>query len=103
MKKYECPYCHKKTFSLFHKFIAGGMASKGVVCPECKNHCVHGLKSTIFNSVVMGLALIYAIIVYVSDLGTTFSALIVIVSAFFIGKIFNAAACELEKNNRNDV
>lgn len=103
MKKYECPYCHEKTFSFFQKLIAGGMTSKGVICPNCKNHCVHGLKSTIFNTVIMALALIYLIVVYVTDFGTTLSAIIVFISAWIIGRFFNAIACELEKNNRNDV
>ncbi len=103
MKKYECPYCHKESFTLFQKFIAGGMTSKGVVCQNCGKHCVHGLKSTIFNSIVMGIALIYTIVVFVTDFGTTLSAFIVIVSAWLIGRIFNALLCDLDKNNRNDL
>ncbi len=103
MKKYKCPYCNKESFTLWQKFIAGGMTSKGVVCQVCGKHCVHGLKSTIFNSVVMGIALIYTIIVFATDYGTNLSAIIVVVSAFLIGKIFNALVCDLDKNNRNDL
>lgn len=103
MKKQECPYCHKNTFTLFHKFIAGGMASKGVACPECKKHCVHGMKSTIFNSILLGISLIYIIIVKVSDFGSNLSALIVFISALLIGRLFNTFACKLEKNHRNDL
>ncbi len=103
MKKYECPYCHEKSFSFFQKLIAGGMTSKGVVCKNCGKHCVNGLKSTIFNSIVMGIAFIYTIIVFVTDFGSNLSALIAIISAYVLGKLFSAFFCELDRNNRNDV
>ena len=103
MKKYECPYCHEKSFSFFQKLIAGGMTSKGVVCKNCGKHCVHGLKSTIFNSIIMGIALIYIIVVKATDFGSVTSAIIVFLAAVVIGRLFNAFACELEKNNRNDL
>lgn len=103
MKKYECPYCHQKTFTLWQKFIAGGMTSKGIKCPVCQKHCVHGLKSTIFSSIVMGIAFIYTIIVLVTNYGSNYSALICIIAAFLISKCFNAFVCDLDKNNRNDV
>lgn len=103
MKKYQCPYCKEKTFSIWSKLRAGGMASKGVVCPGCGRRAVHGLYSTIFRSVVMAVVAVFIFLncycFYVSRL----TCLIVLIGGYLLGKLANGFVFKLEVNNRKDL
>ncbi len=103
MKKYRCPYCKENTFSFWSKLTAGGMASKGKVCPECGKRAVHGLYSTIFRSVLMAAVAIFILLncycFYVSKV----TCLIVLIAGYLICKLANGFVFELEINNRKDL
>ena len=103
MKKYKCPYCENDSYSFFSKMFAGGMASRGTACPKCGKHAVHGMKSTIFSTVMMALALIFIIINYNSASPSIELCLCVLAGAFLICKIANALFFPLTENNRRDV
>lgn len=61
MIKYECPHCHKKTITVWHKLTAGNMNKVGKTCPECGHRCVNGIASTICYTVMNLVLLIFLI------------------------------------------
>jgi DNA-directed RNA polymerase subunit RPC12/RpoP len=103
MKKYKCPYCEKEAYSFFSKMMAGGMASKGVKCPSCGKHSVHGIESTVFRTVVMAVALTFMLVNYFGKSADVVLCLIVFAAAFLICKIANGLFFELTENNRRDI
>lgn len=103
MSKYECPYCHQKTFSHLKKAFMGGPASKGKPCPNCQNHCVNGMKTNIINSVIMMIALIAAFYIRYGGSADVVLMAEIIAVAFILTKIVNAFIGKVEKNNRLDL
>ena len=107
--KFKCPYCGNKTFSIWHKIIAGGMTAKGVKCPECGRHAVHGLKSTIFKSVVMAVTLVLlminAVMIYAGTAVFTDVQCIVMFAVVYVVfcKLINGIVFDLAENNRKDI
>lgn len=106
--KYKCPYCGKKSFSLWQKIIAGGMTAKGVKCPECGHHAVHGLKSTIYKTVVMTIVLVFCMVNAVKTYSGTAiisveACAVILVGAYLIFcKLINGIVFDLFENNRKD-
>lgn len=103
MKKYKCPYCKENTFSFWSKMMAGGMASKGKVCPGCGRRAVHGLYSTIFRSVIMAVVTVFIFFNCYCFYASRTTCLIVLIAGYLIGKLFNGLFFELEVNNRKDM
>lgn len=103
MKKYKCPYCENNSFSFFTKMFAGGMASKGVECPKCGKHAVHGIKSTICSTVLMAAAFIFILINYNSSRPDMLLCICVLAAAYLICRLANGLFFDLTENNRRDV
>lgn len=100
MKKYKCPYCEHNSFSLLKKMFTGGMTSKGTACPECGKHAVHGVKATVFNTIVMTAAFIFILINFNSRFEI---CLCVLAGAWVLCRIVNGLFFELSENIRRDV
>lgn len=103
MKKYKCPYCENNSFSLFAKMFTGGMASRGTACPECGKHAVHGMKSTILNTIIMAAAFVYILISYKSGTPDMILCIGVLAAAYLVCRIANGLFFELTENNRRDL
>lgn len=104
---FECPQCHKKTFTRWQKVLCGSMKSKGRKCPECGCHCVNGMESTIFRLTVSILPLIYFLYVSKAGIGSetfrvfTFAGAMIL--GFLLGKLFDAFFGNLIKSLRLDI
>ncbi len=107
--KYECPYCGKKTFSIWQKIIAGGMTAKGVKCSECGHHAVHGLKSTIYKTVVMTAVLVFCMVNAIkaysgTEIISVEECAVLLVGVYLIFcKLINGILFNLYENNRKDI
>lgn len=103
MKKYKCPYCENESFTFISKMTAGGMASKGKACPKCGKHAVHGMKSTIFRTVVLGIVFIFFIINYFNMFVDPIICFGILVIAYLLCMVVNGFYFELTENNRKDI
>lgn len=103
MKKYKCPYCENNSYTFAAKMLAGGMASRGKECPKCGKHSVHGMKSTIFSTVMMAAAFVFILINFNSSRPDMLLCIGVLAGAFAVCKIANGLFFELTENNRRDV
>lgn len=107
--KYKCPYCGNKSFSLWQKILAGGMTSKGVKCPSCGHHAVHGMKSTIYKTVVMTVVLVFCVINSVkaysgTPLISVEACAVLLVGVYIVFcKLINGLLFDLDTNNRMDI
>jgi len=105
----KCPYCGKKTFPFWKRIMAGGMASKGVACSECGRHAVHGMKSTVFRTVVSAVTLgvIALDMMEIKEgrgfLSKTECVVLFLGTLIIFGKLLNGMIFGLEENNRKDI
>ncbi len=65
--KYECPHCGEKSISHIKKAFAGNPKSKGAKCPICERRCTNELKSAVCHSIFLGAALIFLIVMYLTQ------------------------------------
>lgn len=103
---YECPHCGEKSFNPLTKAMAGGLNSRGKVCPSCGRRCCNGKVSTIFSSIVYVIGLVGVILSYLfinNDITAYIVMAASIIGAFVICKIFDAFFMPLTKVIRNDV
>ncbi len=103
---YNCPHCGEKSFTPLTKAMAGGLNSKGKVCPSCGRRCCNGQASTIFNAVVYLIAFVGVILFYLFvDNNLLAFALMAgsIAAAFLLGKLFDAFFMPMTKVIRNDI
>ena len=101
MNRSKCPYCGKETYSFFDRMMAGGMASKGRVCRECGRRSVHGLDSTLFNTIVWLVVLICLYNGYKKGTPSQTVCLIVFAAGFVISRLANGFF-GLAMNNRRE-
>ena len=99
--KTKCPFCGDESITLLQRMFAGGMASKGVKCKSCGNHCVKGMKSTIFRTFATLVIFVDIILTGYAGVLPPLQLWIVIALAIVGMLIFDGFFCNLEKHNRN--
>lgn len=102
---YACPYCGAKSFNPITKAFAGGLNTKGRVCKACGRHCVNGLASSIFSSILYILALIWVVLTFLfeEDLATDALFILGAIAIAYVGsRIFDAFFGHLVPVARND-
>jgi DNA-directed RNA polymerase subunit RPC12/RpoP len=107
MKMFKCPYCSKESFTPKMKMNAGSMKKKGIKCPECGCHCVNGMPSTIFHTIVLTLSLGYMLLAFKLNIGSYsfqfFSSIFAILFGIVLMKLFDAFFGTLIKSLRLDI